>query len=407
MLLVILLSITSVFAQTRQDSIESYNSTKNWAVVKLTLSYIEDFRSDFAQVKDISEIKNNEKKEYATYLKLRNKYGAYNDNVDLDAISQVLKEGSWKNAESKVFQKYKKDIIEGDMISYQTVGFSPNTIGEYREKALIEINKEYNSNIAGLVNLRKVNNKKNDATANIDSVKQTDANVNSRKVDTQQSNDNGIMFYLGIALFAVSILLNLFFIKKNLQSSSKFDKLNAKLRRMQKENEKFQYDLQNKSKQSRVSSNSNNEIDKLRKDNARLVQQLDEFKRKSSAQPISNSTTGNSVKKSKSSSSSIIYLPRPQDEGVFLKKHAKDEYDDRYLYQVNIDNNKSVGKLSLISNADFARALSSPERYFEKVCDYENEYSNNARSVIVVQKGEIQMQGEEWIVIKKLKIKFI
>ena len=51
--------------------------------------------------------------------------------------------------------------------------------------------------------------------------------------------------------------------------------------------------------------------------------------------------------------------------------------------------------------------LNSDYSYLETACMYDNEYNHNARSVKLVEPGEIRLSGEDWIVTKKVRIKFI
>ena len=43
----------------------------------------------------------------------------------------------------------------------------------------------------------------------------------------------------------------------------------------------------------------------------------------------------------------------------------------------------------------------------ETACIFDNEYFNNARGIKVLEKGEIKLEGEDWKVTKKVRIKFI
>jgi len=54
-----------------------------------------------------------------------------------------------------------------------------------------------------------------------------------------------------------------------------------------------------------------------------------------------------------------------------------------------------------------SRALNSPNLYLETVCDYENQYNTLSKGIKVINKGEVSLEGEDWVVKKKIKIKFI
>ena len=58
-------------------------------------------------------------------------------------------------------------------------------------------------------------------------------------------------------------------------------------------------------------------------------------------------------------------------------------------------------------DADLSRALNSPDHYLEKACVYENAFNINATSIEVIEEGEVKLDNQDWLVISKVKIKFI
>ena len=63
--------------------------------------------------------------------------------------------------------------------------------------------------------------------------------------------------------------------------------------------------------------------------------------------------------------------------------------------------------ITLIETADLSRALNSPNTFLETVCDYENPYNPLAKGIKVMSDGEVCLEGQDWVVKKKIRIKFI
>ena len=106
-------------------------------------------------------------------------------------------------------------------------------------------------------------------------------------------------------------------------------------------------------------------------------------------------------------STEIIYLSLPFQNLTFANEEASKEKNSDSLYLVEFDKQMQTGELSVIMDADFSRALNSPDSYLERACTYDNVYFNDARAVQVTEKGEIKLDGNDWNVTKKVRIKFI
>lgn len=103
----------------------------------------------------------------------------------------------------------------------------------------------------------------------------------------------------------------------------------------------------------------------------------------------------------------ILYLPVPFKERRFAKEDASESKKSTSLYIVEVSEEKNEGIISLVESADLSRALNSPNIYLETVCDYENVYSPEAKGIKVVKKGKVVLEGQDWVVKNKIKIKFI
>jgi hypothetical protein len=103
----------------------------------------------------------------------------------------------------------------------------------------------------------------------------------------------------------------------------------------------------------------------------------------------------------------LIYFPSPFEERRFAIEDTSEKEKPTSLYVANINANSNKGDISLIETADLSRALNSPNIYLETVCEYENAYNSEAKGIKVVEDGEVILDGEDWVVKSKIKIKFI
>ncbi|MCB0743250.1 MAG: hypothetical protein KDC67_05055, partial [Ignavibacteriae bacterium] len=62
----------------------------------------------------------------------------------------------------------------------------------------------------------------------------------------------------------------------------------------------------------------------------------------------------------------VIYLPSPFEEKRFSIEDVSTEQTSSSLYKILLDSSNTTGKLLIIENADFTRALNSPDHYLEK-----------------------------------------
>jgi hypothetical protein len=168
--------------------------------------------------------------------------------------------------------------------------------------------------------------------------------------------------------------------------------------------------------------NLNSELINLRVENRELKINIEYFKKeieKLKANSISviehpnsdiiSDTTSKSIKLNvpEQKTSNLIYLSSPFQNLTFANEDASKDKTLNTLYQVEFNEQMQTGDLSVLVDSDLSKALNSPDSYLETACTYDNEYSNNARAIKVIENGEIKLEGEDWIVTKKVRIKFI
>lgn len=102
-----------------------------------------------------------------------------------------------------------------------------------------------------------------------------------------------------------------------------------------------------------------------------------------------------------------IYLPSPFEDNRFSIEDVSTEQTTSSLYQIILDASNTTGKLFIIENADFTRALNSPDHYLEKACIYENAFNPHANGVQIVEPGKVKLENQDWLILQKIKVKFI
>lgn len=103
----------------------------------------------------------------------------------------------------------------------------------------------------------------------------------------------------------------------------------------------------------------------------------------------------------------VLFLPSPFEDSKFSAEDVSKERTPFSLYKIKLSSSKSKGDLTLLEDADLSRALNSPDHYLEKACVYENAFNINATSIEVIEEGEVKLDNQDWLVISKVKIKFI
>lgn len=102
-----------------------------------------------------------------------------------------------------------------------------------------------------------------------------------------------------------------------------------------------------------------------------------------------------------------IFLPSPFEDKRFTIEDVSKERTISSLYKIVLNENGITGKLLLLEDADFTRALNSPDHYLEKACSYENAFDPNAKGIDVLRSGSVKLENQDWFVTEKIKIKFI
>lgn len=409
MLWVAVLPVTFSFAQTDEQKQEAYDQVKEWAVVKLTIAYMEDlylFSNNKKGERGSSD-------EYNTYKILYDGYSSFNTEIDLDEISRILKEGYWSGANATEFSEYKKELIDSpNTIDFSRIQYAPvktyrseKIDSRSREKAVSEIQGKYKEVLNDIVSADKPPEKMKEPIAVLMSKEEKNKETSPGESSKTENGFHILLLYVISGALLLSVLLNIMLLShKNSWFKTK-SKLDNKIKRLEK---KLQ---NNKSGNQSHSRTSVNEIEKLRHENSDLRRKIESFELHKVAEQktsFTKETISQPIEMDVQEPTKItIYLPSPFQDSTFANEDASVEKTPSSIYMVDFDEQSQTGVLSVIEDADFSKALNSPDSYLETACIYDNEYSHNARLIKVIVKGEIKRTAEDWIVTKKVRIKFI
>jgi len=237
-------------------------------------------------------------------------------------------------------------------------------------------------------------------------------NVLAQESDTNTSIESfdfmNIIFYI---ILGLSILLNIVFILNRVKNNGRKKTNSAK---KDVNNYEDFYKSENSSLKNKI-RNLENKLHAFQKSN--ITSSENKFNNpaiKEDNQPIQTPIINRQVEDEKPrtvefeiAKPSAIYLPSPFENNRFSIEDVSNEQMPTSLYQIILDTSNTTGKLLIIENADFTRALNSPDHYLEKACIYENAFSPNANGINIVEPGRVKLENQDWLIIQKIKIKFI
>lgn len=102
-----------------------------------------------------------------------------------------------------------------------------------------------------------------------------------------------------------------------------------------------------------------------------------------------------------------VFLPSPFEEKRFSIEDVSFDRNQSSLYYIDLDSSGKSGDIYILEDSDFTKALNSPAQFLEKVCLFENAFSNNATRIENIVKGTVVLDGDDWLVKEKIRIKFI
>ena len=415
LLWVVLLPITSILAQSNEEKQEVYDELKEWAVVKLTIAYMEDLHSWTENSEGIDS------KEYETYKTFINNYKNFKveEKINLEDIGKKLLNGDWKNTKTKVFDNYKLYVLDSiTKFNYYQIppyGYNENISKNSFNKTINVLNEEF---IKQTYDNQVVNDNLVNDDLNEDYTEDVKHDLTLNTIPSLETKSSSIFSIVLKIIIGILFLLSLF---RNYKIYSKNKDLKISLKRKTKEyDELFMTYSSRDNNHEKISylnqqlENSNSVIKTLKSINETLQERIIKLEGNSkvsekpssilSSEPI---TTEIDLEVPKQHFNNIIYLTSPFQNSTFANEDASKEKTNDSIYQVEFNKQTLGGSLSIIEDSDLARALNSPDSYLETACIFDNEYFNNARGIKVLEKGEIKLEGEDWKVIKKVRIKFI
>ena len=211
LLWVTILPITSIIAQSNEEKQEAYDQLKEWAVVKLTIAYIEDLRQFTPEEKG----NNGSKNEYKTYTDLINHYQDFSNEINLDSIAQLLVKGDWKVTKENVFDSYRKIDFTPDINfkKIEAAGFKEGMSVSNFNRTIKDLNNKYEELLNDLIIAReeqqsKNNNNEKSIIDDINIVSKNDNQTRNTRDRTSSFSDllvGGILVSLLAALSLIHI----------------------------------------------------------------------------------------------------------------------------------------------------------------------------------------------------------
>lgn len=379
---------------THQDSVETYNKINKWAVVKLTTAYMEDLKG-WSPHSDDNEYSKSSQSEVKTYKKLVSDFENYTTEIDFEKVAKMLTEG-WGKTRDSVFKKYKKELVDSinpNSYHFQSIQFVPEKTSTTinRKKVISEINKKYNSLLPKLEKKSEIVTEKAISTQS--------------ELNTTTTADNNKLSFLNIMVYLVlviSVLLNIFFIYKNKLKNKKIEPKKGDFQDFYESENKG---LKNKNK--RLENEVSELKNKLSNYKECTIKNTEEKLISNVIEDIKSQPIEMNIPKVVQTSTKLIYFPSPFENNRFANEDVSETEKTSSLYVAEIDKKTNQGDISLIETADFSRALNSPNIYLEKACNYENAYYSSAKGIKVIEDGKLVLEGEDWIVTTKIRIKFI
>ena len=307
-IVLLVIPVCTVFGQssTSKDSL-AYLKLNKWAVVKLTIAYMED----------VGMKQGNEKK---TYDNLKSKYETFSDEIILEDFEKALSDG-WTTTKIKVYDKYKKELVDSvSNYNFNNILFKPLGNENSRSIALSQINEKFDS----LVQTKQ--------PARIEKPQVFKSTPENSPVHSKTSLFEMAMYLL----LVISIFLNifLFFKFKSRRKEQKPDKvskhdylhnsekreLRSEIEQLRKENSLLKLEIET-NKQTQISTLNNNEV--IIKEEIPVVDVISE--------------TINLEVKNEQNLKKTIYLPTPFEERKFAIEDVSETEKQISLYVAEID----------------------------------------------------------------------
>ena len=104
-----------------------------------------------------------------------------------------------------------------------------------------------------------------------------------------------------------------------------------------------------------------------------------------------------------------LFLPFPYEERKLYDGNRSESPNNDTFYRIALEGSLLEGKLFVqASDHLIINAFNSPEMYLKRACDYVNTLDSNIHSEIqTAEPGKVRLEGDDWVVNEKVKIKFV
>lgn len=175
-------------------------------------------------------------------------------------------------------------------------------------------------------------------------------------------------------------------------------------------------ELNNKLEQE--NSDLNKQISDLKSETKNLECKLEETKKLESCSDLNNAIVQNEpVNASNNQEDEYFdredldryYIETPSEEKLIFQSKLSKEFVARdHSYEVVIDRNKpNYAKFRIFKDANFRRMIEQPNRFITPACECGDTSFESHNGFEMIEAGTLELNGEEWKLVEKAKIKLI
>lgn len=191
-------------------------------------------------------------------------------------------------------------------------------------------------------------------------------------------------------LLSVIIVFLIYRLKQRRNSINDLKEQNSKLEKSNKELEKA----------NRKQEQEKTNLQTKKKDEEKKIkqQQKREKNKEGSKEEVSSPKT-QAIK---------VFYSMPDEDGTFTLREKQENSSRNSNYSIEFMTDSNTGTLKFLSSSNDRATVDKRTLILQPACDIENTSdAYNAQSIRMISEGEVQRQGDNWRVTKKIKIKFI
>lgn len=225
--------------------------------------------------------------------------------------------------------------------------------------------------------------------------------------DNEKSESTLFSIIWKYLLFVLIGALVFLLVRIKLVASKKIDKINSVLREKENKYRKLKREYDNlewqllQVKMDKIQLNDQLENSHVTQQNSKNNEEYqNNEKDENNVDTLLNQTTVDTPKE--------IYLPFPYEDSKFYSGNQSNTPTKDSFYKVILDNTLVSGELFINPSDTLVRtAFNSHEMFLKSVCEYSNALESYHNNISTITPGKVKLEGDDWVVIEKIKIKFI